>query len=76
MFQLCIQEDSSHGLTSGSRSRESQTGRMRGRYEFIYTQVIPADSQLWSASLSYNKVRAEAVLGATQEVQWPTTDPG
>ena len=42
LFQLCKQEDSSRGLTTGNRSRESRTGRKHKRREIIHTWV-PTD---------------------------------
>ena len=40
MFQRCKLEDSSCGLTAGSISHESRTGKKRSTSEIIYTQVL------------------------------------
>ena len=50
MFQRCKQEDCSRELTSGSRSREWRTGKIRRCNENIYTRVPTSDDQSRSRS--------------------------
>ena len=70
MFQMCKQEDSSRGLTSGSRSHESRTGRTHWRYEIIYTRIPTSDGL--SHRVTVSQVGTEAALGATRSKwQWP-----
>ena len=44
MSQLCKQEGSSRGLTSGSRLHESRSGRTPRCYAIIYTQAPTVDT--------------------------------
>ena len=67
MFQPCKLEDSLRGLTSGSKSRESRTKRMRRRYEIIYIRVLTVSQSIGrAASHGHNQV-----MGRSHPVRHP-----